>query len=399
MRQFNIILAICNKNGIGLNNQIPWHLKQDLKYFKKITSKCSNGKRNVVIMGRNTYLSLPDKFRPLPDRLNIVLSHTKTKSDFPEDVIVCNEFDDALNLLDDKKYKNEIDNIFVIGGASLYNIALKHPYCSEIYLTRIHKDFEFDTKVDDIKPPNYVLREEGPILVENEIPFQFLKYEKYHEEMQYLDLINNIIENGNSKGDRTKIGTRSIFGAQMRFSLRDNSFPLLTTKRVFWRGVAEELLWFIKGDTNGKHLSEKNIHIWDANGSREFLDSLNFKDREEGDLGPIYGFQWRHFGAEYNTMHDDYSGVGVDQLQQVIDTIKNNPNDRRILLSAWNPSAIPKMALPPCHIMCQFYVANGELSCQMYQRSCDMGLGVPFNIASYSLLTIMIAQITGLKVY
>ncbi|CAK8671234.1 unnamed protein product [Clavelina lepadiformis] len=182
----------------------------------------------------------------------------------------------------------------------------------------------------------------------------------------------------------------------MRFDLR-TSFPLLTTKRVFWRGMAEELLWFIKGSTNAKELSEKGVHIWDANGSRDFLDKLGFTDRDEGDLGPVYGFQWRHFGAKYEDMHKDYTGQGVDQLQRVIDTIQSNPNDRRIIMCAWNAADMKKMALPPCHALCQFYVCDGELSCQLYQRSADMGLGVPFNIASYSLLTCMIAHITGLK--
>ncbi|XP_043545265.1 thymidylate synthase [Chiloscyllium plagiosum] len=151
------------------------------------------------------------------------------------------------------------------------------------------------------------------------------------------------------------------------------------------------------GSTNSKELSEKGIRIWDANGSRDFLDKHGFSNREEGDLGPVYGFQWRHFGAEYKDMHADYSGQGVDQLQNVIDTIRNNPDDRRIIMCAWNPKDVPHMALPPCHALCQFYVCNGELSCQLYQRSGDMGLGVPFNIASYSLLTYMIAHITGLK--
>ncbi|XP_076052008.1 thymidylate synthase isoform X2 [Oratosquilla oratoria] len=218
-----------------------------------------------------------------------------------------------------------------------------------------------------------------------------------HEEYQYLDLIRNILRSGNVKGDRTGTGTISLFGAQMRFSLRNNIFPLLTTKRVFWRGVAEELLWFIKGSTNAKLLQEKNVHIWDGNSSREFLDKSGFTEREEGDLGPVYGFQWRHFGAAYGTMREDYTGKGIDQLKQVIETIQTNPNDRRIMMSAWNPIDIPSMALPPCHCLCQFYVANGELSCQMYQRSADMGLGVPFNIASYALLTRMIAHVTGLK--
>lgn len=220
------------------------------------------------------------------------------------------------------------------------------------------------------------------------------------DEKQYLDAIRKIIALGCPKEDRTGTGTFSIFGMQMRYNLRDGVLPLLTTKRVFWRGVAEELLWFIKGSTNAKELSEKDVKIWDANGSREFLDNLGLTYREEGDLGPVYGFQWRHFGAEYSTMHDDYDGKGVDQLQQVIDKIKTNPDDRRIIMSAWNPKDLPKMALPPCHALCQFYVAKvggkEELSCQLYQRSADMGLGVPFNIASYALLTHMIAHVTGL---
>eukprot|EP00057_Strongylocentrotus_purpuratus_P035106 XP_797720.1 PREDICTED: thymidylate synthase [Strongylocentrotus purpuratus] len=217
-----------------------------------------------------------------------------------------------------------------------------------------------------------------------------------HDEDQYLDLIRHIQAHGHVKGDRTGTGTKSIFGAQSRYNLRDQ-FPLLTTKRVFWRGVAEELLWFVKGCTNATELQDKKIHIWDANGSKDFLEKRGLGHYEEGDLGPVYGFQWRHFGAEYKDRFTDYTGQGVDQLANVIETIKNNPDDRRIIMSAWNPPDLPKMALPPCHAFVQFYVCNGELSCQLYQRSGDMGLGVPFNIASYSLLTYMIAHVTGLK--
>lgn len=216
------------------------------------------------------------------------------------------------------------------------------------------------------------------------------------DEQQYLDLVSCIIKNGVKKNDRTNVGTVSIFGAQMRFNLR-HSFPLLTTKRVFWRAVVEELVWFIRGKTNSRLLQDKDVHIWDGNSSREYFDSIGLVDREEGDLGPIYGFQWRHFGAKYRTCHDNYKNEGVDQLNKIIKTICTDPNDRRMVMSAWNPVDIPKMALPPCHCLAQFYVANGELSCQMYQRSADMGLGVPFNIASYSLLTCLIAHVTGLK--
>eukprot|EP00794_Sanderia_malayensis_P018168 gene18168-19981_t len=219
---------------------------------------------------------------------------------------------------------------------------------------------------------------------------------KDHDEHQYLNLIKFILENGRKKSDRTGTGTISVFGTQMRFNLR-KSFPLLTTKRVFWKGVAQELLWFIKGSTSGKELSDKGVHIWDANGSKEFLTARGLGHREEGDLGPVYGFQWRHFGAEYTDMHADYTGKGVDQLAAVIDLIKNNPDDRRIIMSAWNPVDLPKMALPPCHAFVQFYVCDNELSCQLYQRSGDVGLGVPFNIASYALLTCMIAHVCNLN--
>lgn len=217
-----------------------------------------------------------------------------------------------------------------------------------------------------------------------------------HDEYKYLWDVTNILSNGQLRSDRTGIGTLSLFGLQTRYDLR-KQFPLFTTKRVFWRGVVEELLWFIRGSTNSNELSARGVKIWDANGSRDFLDARGLFDRETGDLGPVYGFQWRHFGAPYRDMSCDYSGQGTDQLAKVIDLIKTDPSSRRIVMSSWNPSDLDKMALPPCHILCQFYVVNGELSCQLYQRSADMGLGVPFNVASYSLLTYMIAHLTDLK--
>ncbi|KAG0303870.1 hypothetical protein BGZ98_006183 [Dissophora globulifera] len=225
-----------------------------------------------------------------------------------------------------------------------------------------------------------------------------------HDEYQYLNMIRFVMDHGEFRADRTGTGTCSIFAPpSMRFSLRDDIFPLLTTKRVFFRAVVEELLWFVKGDTNGLHLSEKGIKIWDGNGSREYLDKVGLSHRKVGDLGPVYGFQWRHFGAEYKDCDTDYTGQGVDQLAEVIWKIKNTPTDRRIIMSAWNPADLKSMALPPCHMFCQFYVSTptedqprAKLSCQLYQRSCDMGLGVPFNIASYALLTKMIAHVTDL---
>ena len=193
---------------------------------------------------------------------------------------------------------------------------------------------------------------------------------------QYLDLLREIRDNGVTKTDRTDVGTKSIFGHQMRFNLQDG-FPLLTTKKVFLKGIIYELLWFLKGDTNIKFLTDHNVHIWD-----EWAD-------ENGDLGYVYGKQWRSWEAT--------DGRVIDQISQVVDLIKNHPDSRRILVTAWNPAEIDKMALPPCHCLFQFYVADGKLSCQLYQRSADTFLGVPFNIASYALLTMMLAQVCGLE--
>lgn len=225
------------------------------------------------------------------------------------------------------------------------------------------------------------------------------------EEDQYLQLCQRIINEGEFRPDRTGTGTFSLFAPpQLRFDLSAGKFPLLTTKKVFTKGIILELLWFIAGCTDGNKLSEQGVKIWEGNGSREYLDKLGLTDRRVGDLGPIYGFQWRHFGAKYKTCDDDYTGQGVDQLQDVIWKLKNNPYDRRIIMSAWNPPDFPQMALPPCHVFSQFYVnfpkdptKKPRLSCLLYQRSCDMGLGVPFNIASYALLTIMIAHVTDME--
>ena len=194
---------------------------------------------------------------------------------------------------------------------------------------------------------------------------------------QYLDLLQYILDNGIEKNDRTGVGTRSVFGYQMRFDLQ-NGFPLVTTKKLHLRSIIYELLWFIHGDTNIKFLHDNNVSIWD-----EWAD-------ENGDLGPIYGKQWRRWEGK--------DGKVIDQLSWVINEIINNPNSRRLIVSAWNVAEISEMKLPPCHVLFQFYVANNKLSCQLYQRSADVFLGVPFNIASYALLTHMIAQVTGLQV-
>ena len=214
------------------------------------------------------------------------------------------------------------------------------------------------------------------------------------EEQQYLQLIRDILTKGHDEVSRNG-NVRSLFGYSMRFSLQDGQLPLLTTKRVAWKTCFHELCWFIRGSTNNKELQKNNVHIWDANASREFLDSRGLTERLENDLGPVYGHQWRHFNAPYQTCDSDYSGQGIDQLQNIINDLKNEKtrSSRRLIMSAWNPQQLDEMALPPCHVLIQFNVRQGKyLSCSLYQRSGDVGLGVPFNIASYSFLTHIMAK-------
>ncbi len=217
-------------------------------------------------------------------------------------------------------------------------------------------------------------------------------------EQAYLDLIRYVKEHGTQKGDRTGTGTKSHFGAQLRFDLNDG-FPLMTTKKVYFKAIAYELLWFLKGDTRVKYLQDNGVRIWNEWATAEQTAKFG---RKEGDLGAVYGHQWRNYGATKNA-DGSYNNDGVDQIRELIDNIKNNPNSRRLIVSGWNPAEATQVALPPCHTLFQFFVAkdaNGQakLSCQLYQRSADLFLGVPFNIASYALLTYMIAQVCDLGV-
>ena len=224
-----------------------------------------------------------------------------------------------------------------------------------------------------------------------------------HEEYQYLNILQHILENGFWEEGRNG-KTKSIFGNSMRFSLKDGKIPILTTKKTAWKTCLKELLWFIRGETNNKILKEQGVHIWDANGSREFLDSRGLFNYEEDELGPIYGRQWRQFNKPFFSkgQEDITKEEGIDQLQQIIDALKDpkQRTSRRLIMTAWNPCQLHQMALPPCHILCQFNVHDGnKLSCMMMQRSADFFLGIPFNIASYSILTHLLAKHCGLEAY
>lgn len=390
-KSFNIIVAADKNRCIGGDNKLLWHIPEDMKHFVHITTTTHNPqKQNAVIMGRKTWESLP--YKPLKNRKNIIISrstfhykNTKIFQDIESAINYCNN-------------NSDIESTYVIGGGEIYRQTINHPKLENIYLTEIDASFpKGDTYFPIISPEHFTLMENRQSQ-NDKWSYTFKKYTRRNQdEEQYLELVARIIHEGIPRKDRTNIGTLSLFAERLEFNL-EHSFPLLTTKKMFWKGVVEELLWFISGSTDAKQLQKRGVRIWNANSSREFLDKRGLTEYREGDIGAGYGFQWRHFGAEYKGCDEDYTDQGVDQLKKIIDEIKKNPTSRRLYMSAWNPKDEPKMSLPPCHLGVQFYIDNDKgLYCQMYQRSADSFLGLPFNIASYALLTKMIAHVTGLK--
>lgn len=365
---------------------IPWAIPEDMKRFARLTK---GGGKNAVIMGRKTWESLPRRMQPLPGRRNIILSRSQSEFAGAESAP---DLDAALRLC----VGNE--KVFVIGGSRPYMEAL-HRGCDVLHITHVHNLFPCDTFFPRVEAYGYVPVRWSQKMMSGETRYSFVTYEKTvnPEEQQYLSIVQDILLTGEVSPNRTGVDTLRKFGSTMRFSLEGGTVPFFTTKRVPWKTVLRELLWFVSGCTDASILQSQNVHIWDGNASREFLDGRGLTANREGDLGPVYGFQWRHWGAPYGTCDDSYDGQGVDQLVQIIETIKADPTNRRLIMSAWNVGDLERMALPPCHCFAQFYVSEGKLSCQMYQRSADMGLGVPFNVASYSILTHMVAHVCGLE--
>ena len=443
----NLILNRDENNIIGIDSELPYHIKEDMKWFQKHTL------HNIVVMGYNTWKSLPK--RPLKDRYNVVISKNhqdELRSKHPQPHKTFTSFQDFINSIpdnigpydddtrllesygrfrfssllvnpQDKKYpgftneelslKDEPE-IFIIGGSQLYEQAMKSNLVDTIFETRCKSDVQFVSnsitychfKIDPniyqqtySKPMKgnskiYYKDEKLNIRFSKQIEYSFNIYRKHSDinkdEMQYLQLLTHIYKNGSRRITRNA-EVISSFSEKMTFDLR-NGFPLLTSKKIGWKTVLRELLWFIEGSTDNKKLQEKKVHIWDGNSSKEYLQTRGL-DYEEGDLGPIYGYQWRNFGGEYHGISGE-NGRGVDQIKYMIDLIHNDPSSRRIIMSAWNPSDLDKMALPPCHILFQIYVDGDYIDGQMYQRSGDMFLGVPFNIASYSFFLHIIGKIT-----
>lgn len=396
--EFSIIAAfVKGTRGMGYKNKLPWRIPEEIAYFKKMTMIEHPYGNNCVIMGRKTWDSLPLKYRPLPNRKNIIVSTTMISPD--PNILVVPTFEKALSLA-------PCTNVFVIGGQRLFSEAITHPLCKTLYLTEIGVlkdtgDYE-EMKCDVFFPPIpcFFKLSENETVHQETYTLEFKKYSNLSdpssEECGYLNLLKDILYYGEEKVDRTGIGTISLFGRQLRFSLMNDVMPLLTTKRVFWKGIVEELLFFLRGDHDNRKLQKKGVHIWDGNTSLEYFKKNNMPF-EEHDLGVAYGVQWRAAGAKREFLETDYRGKGIDQIQEVIDLLKNEPTSRRIILNAWNVSSLKDMCLVPCHVMYQFNVSRGKyLNCMMTQRSADTFLGLPFNIASTALLTKILASVCNL---
>jgi dihydrofolate reductase/thymidylate synthase len=373
--------------------------------------------RNIDLVKSNDYslnwIYIND-FRQALQFCNMLLNFSESSQ--TNSRIGVDEFNKFFNVMSENKYpfmNVQYYKVFVIGGADIYNLAMSTGLVTEIYETIYNAELEIEhgiyfklsTELESqykVERNQYVTKFILTSNTSNQLNcawddnVYFNYYEKKCEpyETQYIRLVKNIIKSGSEKVTRG-ISTKSIIGNMIKVDLNDG-FPITTMKPGFMRGIIEELLWMLRGDTNANNLKNKNVHIWDEHSSRQWLDKSGLNDYIEGDIGAGYGFQMRHFGTEYEGCVKKYENAGVDQLKESIDMIKNDPNNRRIIISLWNPVDTKKMSLPPCHVLYKFSVMNNKLSCSMYQRSWDVLLG--WNTSTAALLTHILAHFTGLDV-
>jgi thymidylate synthase len=392
----SIVASTYNNLIVGSNGTLACKLSEDLKYFKLITT---NVKDSIVIMGRKTWFSIPLCDRPLQDRQNIVLTNN-------QELLKCK--DQGCKFMTVEKFKmwyNRNTDVFIIGGAQIYNLFLQtiDPILmpSRLYITEMRhsEKLQCTTKIDYI-PKDFNIISHTKKEYHGDISYRYLIYKRQKTENSeeiYLNLLKDVL---------TSTGAISVFGRQTRMDI-SQSVPLLTSKYLNWKACIEELLWFLRGDTDSKILERKGVNIWKENTSREFIETRNL-DYKEGIIGPAYGWNWRFFGARYSEVFSDTSIFdtskigGVDQIENIIHLLKTDPFSRRIVLSSWNPIDIDKCVLPPCHYTCTFYVdedSSGQkhLSCHYIMRSNDLFLGAPWNIFSYTVLTYILAMKCDMK--
>jgi dihydrofolate reductase / thymidylate synthase len=419
-----LIVAYQRKDrGIGNNdNSIPWYISEDLQYFKKQTSsKESPNETNVLIMGRKTWESIPESRRALSGRSCYVVSRNediefKSYVESFKNTHLTHKLDDTVSLISNIPNMN----IWIIGGSSIYNELITSFSLSEIYVTEIYtkkgEEYECSTFFPEIDTTRFLLTSVTPIestkckTTSKEVFYRCLIYKDIDtvdssetiwqsSETQYLNSLKDIKDNGVKNIDRTGVGTLSKFGLRFEYDLKDG-FPALTTKRIFLRGVFEELMMYLRGQTDNRVLQEKGINIWDGNTTREFLDSRGLTKYPIGDMGETYGFNFRHFGGEYtNCRESSTTQTGFDQLEYVIDLIKNNPSSRRILINLWNSNTLHKAALPSCLCQYQFYVNSdkNELDLQIYIRSSDFFLANNWNTCTGAFFVHMICNLKGIN--
>jgi len=459
----NIVVAYTfNKQGIGKNGELPWKIAEDMAHFKHITTSKEINEFNIVVMGRKTWESIPNSYRPLENRFNIILSNNEKYKLEQNLNYKCGSINknnntavyfttwdkfintDYLQVEDNfnKLYCNNESHIinkfnyYIIGGEQIYKQALSTKLNIKIHVTEIYpinkKEIECDTffpnilnltkdkdinntdanntlitkvsqfhtsKNKDIDGNNYLYRF---ITYNIQNDYRLDDFPFKSEEDNYLNLMNTILYSGASSDDRTGIGTLSIFGSMLKYNLRD-TFPLCTTKKMFFRAIFEELMFYLSGKTDNKILQDKNIHVWDGNTTREFLDKRGLQHYEEGDLGQTYGFNFRHFGAEYKGCNYDYGvgtnkTVGYDQLANVIHLIKNEPGSRRIIIDLWDCTSIHKAALPSCLCKYQFNVntQKKELNLAIYLRSSDFFLANNWNSTCGALFVHLLCNLEGI---
>ena len=416
----NLIASVApykNKLAIGIDNDLLVKIKQDMNFFKNTTQD------SIVIMGRKTYYSIPETHRPLSNRYNFVLTNNSNlinKYHLPEKIIFKN-LDKTIPYFItfetfEKIYKSTEcrPDVFVIGGGEIYNKFLtskvEELIPKKLFITQIY-GFDFNNKnCDKITFMNnfdcrYKLIGFSEKFEKNNISARILHYKYYKnyvsEEYKYLNLVKNILQNGNERIDRTGTGTFSLFGKHMRFDISNGNLPLLTTKQIPFKAIVEELLFFCRGETNSQILDKKGVKIWNANTTREFLDMRNLKNYPIGSMGPMYGWSWRHFGADYSPKinNSDFIG-GFDQLKHVENLLKTDPFSRRIYISNLNPAETSKMCLDMCHIYIQFYVEEIKgvkyLNGYFTMRSSDF-LAWSYNICSYTILLNILALKCNMK--